>query len=688
VVDGEQSGPGSGDVPATPGGDPPVALATPTPEVTPQAAGGAEEIAIEELSVEPPPVEEPRPALRTPTPERVSPRTPTPPRASSPAPSAPRVRTGWGAPIAGARRTPVPADVAIRPAPALARSPIPHGGRNEAPPAAPRLLGGTGRTPPPPPADVPLARPGPSPHLSPRMTAVFGGIFGLATVTSIVALLIQVVPPKDERAAIASAAASASGAPVDAPRGPKKRVRVALPSPWRVADLEKDTSVRLVSDTMERRSFITALGDKDIPKAQIYRIMKAFDGVRKFDRAGRKDKFVAALDRATKRVKAFEYEESPSEIYQAREDDKGLLVGGKLDMKIAAEEVAAAFYVGKDVTASYRWVGLEDGILPEIDDALSGRASSDSFEEGAVVKVIATEETALGLFSHYQSVSAVEYRPADPSKKAIRVYAFKGTQAKGFIDERGKYFGGGWRAPIAGAPITSRFNPKRMHPVLHKIISHTGTDFGAAMGTPIYSAFHGTVSVIGPLGRCGNAVEIEHPNGVLTGYCHMSRFAPGLKVGDKVGTHQLVGYVGMTGSATGPHLHFFAKKDGKFFDAETLHLDGEHVLPPADRPAFLERKAELDKRLDAIEMPEPMPEPKAPEPSPTASASAAAAASSAGPSDVAARAPSTSEPSTNEPSAPAARPAAPVATNVPLEDGGIHPGTLQEDDSIDDGDDL
>ena len=420
---------------------------------------------------------------------------------------------------------------------------------------------------------------------------------------------------------------------------------------------------------MDRRSFVDALADKNVPKAQAYRIMKAFEGLRKFDKSAKKDKFAVAMERSSKKVKAFEYEVSPSEIYQAREGNDGLLQGGKLDLKIADAEISAAFYVGSDVVASYQWAGLEDGILQTLDEALSGHASTESFEEGAIVRFIGIEETALGLFSRYKQMSAVEYRPADPAAKPVRVYAFKGEQSHGYFDDHGKQFGGGWQSPVPGAVVTSPFNPKRLHPVLHTVMPHTGTDYRAPTGTPIYSAYRGVDLTIGPLGPCGNAVQIDHPNGVTTGYCHMSRFAPGLKAGDHVGTHHLIGYAGATGRATGPHLHFFAKKDGKFFNAQTLDLDGEHTLPGVDRAAFLAAKSELDKRLEAIALPEPPPEAPKPEAPPAGSGSAAGPVAVAGP-----------------PAAGGApRAAAPVATNVPLEDGGIHPGALLEDPGDDDG---
>jgi murein DD-endopeptidase MepM/ murein hydrolase activator NlpD len=473
-----------------------------------------------------------------------------------------------------------------------------------------------GVTPPP------LDQPAPTFALSPRMTAIFGALFGLATITTIIALLIQAVPPRDDRSlASASPSSSALAAGDGAPgqRPSKKRVRTPIPGPWRLSALEKDPSVRIVEGEIDRQSFVVALGDKKIEKSQIYRILKAFDGVHSFDKTKRHDKFIVAVDRQTKEVKAFEYVVSPEEIYQAREVN-GLLAATQLDLKIANEEVTGSIYVGKNLAKSIDEGGFEHGLEDVLDDAVAGRTSTEGFEEGATLRVIAIETTALGEFTRYKQIVAVEYRPPDPSAAPLRAYAFEDGRVHGYYDEKGRSpDGSGWTFPVPGAPITSRYNPKRMHPILHKIVSHHGTDFGAPSGTPIYAAFKGKITHAGPAGACGNMVTIDHPGDIQTGYCHMSKFAPGLKEGMSVGTNQLIGYVGTTGRSTGPHLHFWAKRKGAFFDAETLKMNGLHPLPPEERDAFAAKKAELDARLDAIPLPEPPPTEPAPEAKPEAS---------------------------------------------------------------------
>jgi hypothetical protein len=146
-----------------------------------------------------------------------------------------------------------------------------------------------------------------------------------------------------------------------------------------------------------------------------------------------------------------------------------------------------------------------------------------------------------------------------------------------------------------------------MHPILHKIMAHLGTDIGAPLGTPVGASAPGIVSYLGPGGAAGNLLKIMHPDGIETGYAHLSRYAAGIKVGDKVKRMQIIGYVGSTGRSTGPHLHFSAQRDGKFFDAETLNLDGMRVLNQDQRTQFAEVVAKYNPLLDAIALPPPLP---------------------------------------------------------------------------------
>jgi murein DD-endopeptidase MepM/ murein hydrolase activator NlpD len=157
--------------------------------------------------------------------------------------------------------------------------------------------------------------------------------------------------------------------------------------------------------------------------------------------------------------------------------------------------------------------------------------------------------------------------------------------------------------PIPLARVVSPFNPHRMHPVLHVVMPHNGVDLRASAGTPVYSTAAGTVVSVGNDGPCGNKVEISHPGGISSVYCHLSRFAAGLHVGQHVEGRQLIAYVGQTGRVTGPHLHFGIKKGGQFIDPLTLRMDSVRVVPRSKRDDFDREKAALDAELDTIPLP-------------------------------------------------------------------------------------
>ncbi len=143
------------------------------------------------------------------------------------------------------------------------------------------------------------------------------------------------------------------------------------------------------------------------------------------------------------------------------------------------------------------------------------------------------------------------------------------------------------RAPVEFRRISSVFG-MRKHPILGIWRQHKGTDYVAPQGTPVRAIGNGVVVFAGQKGGYGNAVDIRHPNGYVTRYGHLSRFAPGTRVGARVTIGSTIAYVGMTGLATAPHLHFEVLVNGTQRDPRSALRDrgaGEPV-PTGDRVAF------------------------------------------------------------------------------------------------------
>jgi murein DD-endopeptidase MepM/ murein hydrolase activator NlpD len=134
------------------------------------------------------------------------------------------------------------------------------------------------------------------------------------------------------------------------------------------------------------------------------------------------------------------------------------------------------------------------------------------------------------------------------------------------------------RAPLDFTRVSSAFNPHRLHPILNTIRGHMGTDYAAPTGTPVRAAGDGHVSFAGWRGGYGNALLLQHGGNISTLYGHMSRFAKNIHVGTRVQQGDVIGYVGMTGLATGPHLHYEYLMNGVHRNPQTVGLPGAEPL--------------------------------------------------------------------------------------------------------------
>ncbi len=150
------------------------------------------------------------------------------------------------------------------------------------------------------------------------------------------------------------------------------------------------------------------------------------------------------------------------------------------------------------------------------------------------------------------------------------------------------------RTPIDGARLSSPYG-KRVHPILGYTKMHTGTDFAAPRGTPIYAAGNGTITQIGRNGGYGNYIRIRHSNGSYqTAYAHMKGFARGLKKGSRVKQGQVIGYVGSSGNSTGQHLHYEVFKDGSRMNPMSLKLPSGEILAGAALDRFTAHQVQID----------------------------------------------------------------------------------------------
>ncbi len=182
--------------------------------------------------------------------------------------------------------------------------------------------------------------------------------------------------------------------------------------------------------------------------------------------------------------------------------------------------------------------------------------------------------------------------------KGLRFYRFERNDGGvDYFDETGKNVRGFLlRTPVDGARITSGFGARR-HPILGFTRMHQGIDFGAGSGTPVLAAGDGVVVEAGRKGGYGNWVKIRHNGGWETGYAHLSRYAKGLKKGQRVKQGQLVAYVGSTGMSTGPHLHYEIFNGGRRVNPVGAKIPQGTILAGAELNRFRAKKARIDTML-------------------------------------------------------------------------------------------
>lgn len=209
----------------------------------------------------------------------------------------------------------------------------------------------------------------------------------------------------------------------------------------------------------------------------------------------------------------------------------------------------------------------------DLAEIFSGQVDFNSdLQRGDGFKVLFEKSTRDGQFSSYGSILAAAvtvhgkelhaFRWADPASGRPAYYDEHGRSLKRFF----------LKSPLKFEPrITSRFALRRLHPIDNVYKAHLGVDYGAPSGSAVVAVAHGVVVSAGWSGAGGTMVHLKHPGRFETFYLHLSALGPGIRAGARVGQGQLIGRVGMTGSATGPHLDYRLKSDGRFVNPVSVH---------------------------------------------------------------------------------------------------------------------
>ena len=222
----------------------------------------------------------------------------------------------------------------------------------------------------------------------------------------------------------------------------------------------------------------------------------------------------------------------------------------------------------------------------ELSDVYAWTVDFFGLQKGDRFRVIYEEERCDGELIRISRILFAVF--SRDGKELPAIWLDQGDGGNCFWNEKGESMRKAFlKAPLQFKRISSGFSYHRVHPVHGTVRAHTGVDYAAPTGTPVMSIGDGTVLSVGwGSGGAGNTVKIRHNSVYTTAYLHLSKFASGLKAGDRVRQGQVIGYVGMTGTATGPHLDFRVWKNGTPINPLTMESPSEEPIGSEFLPAL------------------------------------------------------------------------------------------------------
>ena len=283
---------------------------------------------------------------------------------------------------------------------------------------------------------------------------------------------------------------------------------------------------------------------------------------------------------------------SPSETLHIRREETGF-VSSVAENPLEVETRTARAVIDSSLFQAADAAGISDTTALAVADIFAWDIDfALAVQPGDSFTVTYERQNQDGEFLKDGPVLAVEFQNEGRILRAVRYVAPDGTAPYYTPDGRSlrKAF---IRTPVEFTRISSRFSSARRHPILNRIRAHQGVDYAAPTGTPVHAAGSGRVVFVGQRGGYGNVVELTHANGVSTVYGHLSRFGRGLRRGMQVEQSQVIGYVGMTGLATGPHLHYEYRVHGVHKDPMRIQLPNAEPLPADLLADFLAKTGPL-----------------------------------------------------------------------------------------------
>lgn len=255
--------------------------------------------------------------------------------------------------------------------------------------------------------------------------------------------------------------------------------------------------------------------------------------------------------------------------------------------------------IEQSLMTSLRSEGLDNKLINSLSQIFAWSIDFSRLKPGDRYKMIVEEDVVDGAIVRVTGIKAAFFEHNGKPYYAC-LYKLPGEKTGSYYDHEGNNLRQAFlKMPLRYGRLTSKYNLKRFHPVLNTVKPHLGTDFAAPTGTPIIATGSGVVTEVGRTNYNGNYVKIRHNKTYETQYLHMRNFAAGIKKGTRVKQGDVIGYVGMTGLATGPHVCYRFWKNGKQIDP--LKYKGAYSEPinPAFKDDYMQTFMQYKERMDA-----------------------------------------------------------------------------------------
>ncbi len=345
-------------------------------------------------------------------------------------------------------------------------------------------------------------------------------------------------------------------------------------------------------------SFASILSDHGLSSGEIRSWQQAATSIVDLDALKARHSLVLTFARDQGRLTACDYEVDKQSVLSMR------LTHGQIHARMKAmPQLAAVRTLGARVDASLATSATAAGIPPnmisELAELFGWDVDLDALRSDDEFRVVYAELRDQEGRARPGDILAAEIHTGTRTLSAYRFENERGDAE--YYDENGAALNRPFlKYPVDFVEITSPFSASRFHPVWKRFRPHRGVDFAAPAGTPVHAVADGVVTFAGRNGEYGNQVGLDHAAPYMSSYSHLQRIARGMRLGAQVRKGQVIGWVGSTGVATGPHLHFMLFKNGDYVDPLRVKIPTDERLAGSALKRFTRVRSDLVERLASV----------------------------------------------------------------------------------------